>query len=74
MPIDSKLRLENDPDYIALKRFDYSIKKLLQRYPEGCPDRIIANALLIPEEDVEDIYMSTVQKLRDIMGVVDEDE
>lgn len=68
MAIDKK-RLENDPDYIALKRFDYSLKKLLERYPEGAPDRIIANALLVPEEDVEEMYGLTVQKLRDMMGV-----
>lgn len=72
MPIDKK-RLENEPDYIALKRFDYSLKKLLQRYPDGCPDRIIANALLIAEEDVEEAYDLTVQKLRHIMGVEDDE-
>lgn len=71
MAIDKK-RLETDPDYIALKRFDYSLKKLLQRYPEGAPDRIIANALLIPEEDVEEVYDATVQKLREVMGVSDD--
>lgn len=73
MPIDKK-RLENELDYIALKRFDYSLKKLLQRYPEGCPDRIIANALLIAEEDVEEAYDLTVQKLRRIMGVEDDEQ
>ncbi|NDC25889.1 MAG: hypothetical protein EB078_08575 [Proteobacteria bacterium] len=74
MPTENKKRLENDPDFIAIKRFDYSLKKLLIRYPEGCPDRIIANALLITEEDVEDLYSSTVLKLRKMMGTEDEDQ
>lgn len=74
MPADNKKRLELDPDFIALKRFDYSLQKLLQRYPEGCPDRIIANALLIAEEDVEEIYGSTVLKLRGLMGVENDEE
>lgn len=74
MPADNKKRLELEPDFIALKRFEYSLQKLLQRYPDGCPDRIIANALLVAEEDVEEMYSSTVMKLRKLMGVENDEE
>lgn len=70
-PIDAKKLVETDPDYIALKRFDFSLKVLLERYPEGCPDRIIANALMIPEYEVEEIYQQAVARLRVIMGVTE---
>ena len=64
---DEFYKLYTDPNYIASKRFGYSLEQLLQRYPDGCPDRVIAQALLIPEEEVEEVYKSIVQKLRDVM-------
>lgn len=66
---ERKIMIETDPDYIASKRFDYSLNKLLERYPDGCPDRIIATALMIDEEEVEILYQNIVLKLRSIMGV-----
>lgn len=68
-PIEAKKKVETEPDFIALKRFDFSLEKLLERYPEGCPDRIIANALMIAEAEVEELYEKAVAKLRIIMGV-----
>jgi hypothetical protein len=70
-PIEAKKRVETDPDYIALGRFDYSLEKLLERYPDGCPDRIIAAALLIGEHEVEELYQKAIARLRLIMGVTD---
>jgi hypothetical protein len=66
---DLKKKVAEDPKFIALKRFDYLIDNLIERYPEGCPDRIIAEALLISEPEVEEIYQKAVVKLRHIMGV-----
>jgi hypothetical protein len=68
-PLEAKRRVETDPDYIYLKRFEFSLKKLLERYPEGCPDKVIAAALMIPEHEVEDLYQKAVVRLRMIMGV-----
>lgn len=64
-----KKMLEEDPDYIALKRFDHSLAKLLERYPDGCPDRIIANALMMTEDDIKARWDAIVEKLRKKMGV-----
>ena len=52
-----------------LKRFDFSLARVRERYPEGCPARVIAAALMIAEEDVDDIYQKIVCKLQQIMGV-----
>lgn len=62
-----------DVDFIPLKRFQYSVKKLLDRYPDGVPDRIIAQAMLIDEEQVEVLYQEVVAKLRGIMKVENAD-
>jgi hypothetical protein len=62
-------KILHDEDYIALKRFNYSIKEIMERYPEGAPDRIIASALMVPEEDVQKIYDSAITKIRDLLGI-----
>lgn len=68
---DIKSKVENDPDFIALRRFDYSLAKLLERYPDGCPDRIIASALGLTEEQVVELYETAVARLRLIVGVTE---
>lgn len=66
---EQKKRVAEEPDYVALKRFDYSLAKLLERYPDGCPDKVIAQALLVSEEEVEELYQTAIARLRIIMGV-----
>jgi hypothetical protein len=61
--------ITEDPSFIAIKRFGYDIAKLEERYPDGCPDHVIAAALLIKEEDVQTHYDAVVEKLRGLMGV-----
>lgn len=58
-----------DEDFIAIRRYNYSLKKLLEKYPDGAPNKVIAQALAIDEEDVENLYNLTVAKLRRLMGV-----
>lgn len=67
--IDLKRKIEADPDYVHLKRFEYSLEKVLERYPDGCPDKVIAAGLLISEPEVEELYQQAVAKMRMIMGV-----
>jgi len=70
MTVDEALqRIEHDPDFIYAKRFDYSLSKLLERYPDGAPPRVIAQALLTTEEDVESQYQKIIHKLRRRMKV-----
>lgn len=60
--------IREDPDYVFLKRFDYSLARTLERYPEGCPDRVIAHALMIAEDEIEEIYEQAVARLKILMG------
>ena len=62
-------RLAEDPDFIHLKRFNFSIAEALQRYPDGLPDRLIAQGLGITEEQVAEDYRKVVLKLRALMLV-----
>lgn len=64
---ETKAKLENEEDFINLKRFEYSLQQLMERYPEGCPDKIIAKALMIPEEEVEKLYQEIAQKLHELI-------
>lgn len=60
-------QIHQDPDYVALKRFDYSLAKTLERYPEGCPPHILANALALTEAEVEAEYQRIVAKLKELV-------
>lgn len=65
---DKALELINDsPNFVCLKRFDYSLKKLLARYPEGVPDKVIAQALMIPEEYLPELWNDIIVRLRSIV-------
>lgn len=61
--------VENDPDFVNVRRFQYSLDKLKERYPEGAPDHVIAAALMITEDDVASIYEQVIVKLRELMKV-----
>ena len=60
-------RLDFDPDFILMKRFQYSLAKLIERFPEGADDSIIAQALGISPSEVEPLYQSVILKLREKM-------
>lgn len=60
-----KRRLETEPDFVNLKRYGYSLERVLDRYPDGAPDRLIAQALCMSEEEVEELYEEIVLKLRE---------
>lgn len=66
---DAKILLVTDPNFVYSKRFGYLIDNMINRYPDGCPVHVIANALLLTEDDVETMYRQIVQKLRALMGI-----
>jgi hypothetical protein len=66
---EAREKLATDADFIFLKRFDFSMSKLVEKHPGGVPDRVIAAALMLTEEDVQDIYENIILKLRDIMKI-----
>lgn len=57
-------RINEDPDFICVKRYGYSLKELLEKFPEGTPDKLIARALLIPEEQFGEVWEDLLNRLR----------
>lgn len=58
------MSVSSDPDYIALARYDNSLTKLLERYPDGCPDHVAAKALGLTEEEYQARYEAIVARIR----------
>jgi hypothetical protein len=61
--------LQEDPNYIILKRYNFSIERLLERYPDGVPDHIIAEALDLTADELNQQYAEIISCLRDKMRV-----
>jgi hypothetical protein len=61
-------RLEQDPKFIALSRFDNNIDKFMERYPDGGPQHIVAAALDTTEEDVRQRYDDITEKLKEYIS------
>jgi hypothetical protein len=66
---ETRKKVNTVPDFVNSKRYDHSLKKLEDRYPDGAPDNVIANALMIEVEEVEPEFDKVVVKLRKEMGV-----
>lgn len=65
MSEEKKHKINNQEDFIDYPKYQNSIKKLIEeKYPEGAPDDVIAKALNISEEEVEEIYQSAIKKLQ----------
>lgn len=68
-PSQVRQKIDSDPDFIWSKRFDFSLKKLLERYPNGAPQHIIESALQMTTDEVEDTYEGIIERLRTEMNV-----
>lgn len=66
-------RIQTEPDFVNLKRFDFSLHKTMERYPDGAPIKVIAQALLMTEPEVEEMLERVVFKLKSYMKVGSDD-
>lgn len=57
-------RIKEEEDYIRCPKFSNSLTKFVSRNSEGVEDSIIARMLLIPEEEVLQIYAEAIEILR----------
>lgn len=64
-----QILIRTEPDFIAIRRYGYSLAKLEARYPEGVPDHIAAAAVGMTTEEFEEEYLNIVTKLREKMKV-----
>jgi hypothetical protein len=67
-------RINEEPDFVYLEKFDNSLSKVLDKFPDGAPNKLICKALMMTEEEVEETARSAIMKIREALGVeVDED-
>ena len=66
MPRDP--RLDSDVDFIDAPKFDNSIKKLLERYPNGVPETVICRVMKLESKEVRAIISGALEKLRAALG------
>jgi hypothetical protein len=69
MTDEKKHKILNDEDFIDYPKFKNSLSKLIEKYPDGVETETIAKVLNMTEEEVEETYMSAIQKLKDNLGV-----
>ncbi len=64
--------IDENPDYIYSKRHKNSLKLLRKKYQDGpVPIRVIANSLLMTEDEVKLTLREILKKLRTHMNVQD---
>jgi AraC-like DNA-binding protein len=61
---EARRMLESHPDFILLKRFDFSLAKACAAHPEGLPEKLVAQALGTSPSWVTRRYGAIVKKLR----------
>jgi DNA-binding NarL/FixJ family response regulator len=62
---EEKNKIKNNEDYINCPKFRFSIKELINRYPEGVSNEAIAKALNISTQEVQEIYQSAIKKIQE---------
>ena len=70
MAQDVKTMLEQNSDFIAIKRYNNSLSALEKRYPDNIPSHIVALALEMTEEQVEARYLEIISCIRTQMGIM----
>ena len=65
MKIDEiKRRVAEEADFVNCKRFNYSLDRLVEKYPDGAPSYVIAQALAMTEPEVEELYQKAILQIR----------
>jgi hypothetical protein len=59
-----KRKFAEDPDFVNLPKFGYSLQRALKRYPNGLPEELIAEALGTTVEGARARYNEVAAKLR----------
>lgn len=57
-------RLVTEEDFVFAPRYQNSVKVLIEKYPDGVPDRIIAQALQIDVSEVTEAFDRAIAKIK----------
>lgn len=68
--MEAKQRVAEEPYFIGIGKYNYDLRILEQKFPNGVEkDSIVAAALMMTEAEVVARYQQLVVQLRDAMGV-----
>lgn len=62
-----KKKIMESEDFIYCPRLGNSLAKLIDRYPDGIEDDRIQKVLLISAKELNEIYKSAIEKLRNAL-------
>jgi hypothetical protein len=62
-------KIINDDDFVHCPKLDNSLKKVLEKNPDGLEDNKIAEMLGMTLDDVEKNYQSAVNKIRQKLNI-----
>lgn len=61
---EKKIKILQDEDFVDCPKFKNSIKKIKEKNPDGIDDKLIAEMLLLTPEELEILYLNSLQKIR----------
>lgn len=61
---DMEKKIREEPDFIHAPKFSNSLDKFLAKSDNICENNAIGRLLMIPPEEVEKIYLESVEELR----------
>jgi hypothetical protein len=64
-----KEKIENDEDFVHCPKMSNSIKKIVDKYPDGVSNLYIAKVLMISEKEVEAMYENILVKIRTALKI-----
>lgn len=62
-------KIREDEDYVHCPKMDNSLKKIVNKNPDGLEDAKIADLLCVSVEEVEEIYQSAIKKIRHKLNI-----
>jgi len=67
--IDIKKLINTDEDFFYCPRLGNSLKKLIDKNPDGVGNERIAKVLLLDENEVQELFNKAIEKIRIQMGL-----
>jgi hypothetical protein len=62
-------KIQEDEDFVHCPKFNNSLKKVINKNPDGLEDNKIADMLCVSIEEVSSIYNSAIEKIRQKLNI-----
>lgn len=68
-----KQRIATEENYVYAPKFGCLLTNVVAKYPNGLTDKQISKMLLMEESEVTESYLESIETLKEIMGVGDDE-